>query len=221
MSTRTLNMTDTLYAYLVGDVSRESEILADLRRETAEHPRAGMQISPEQGQFMQMLVKLVGVRKAVEIGVFTGYSSLAVALAMPHDGHIVACDVSEDFTAMARRYWERAGVTDRITLKLAPANETLDALLRDGQAGTFDFAFIDADKSSYDGYYERCLKLLRVGGLIAVDNALWGGAVADPSQTDPDTTALRALNRKMQADDRVDFTMVPIGDGLALARKRG
>jgi caffeoyl-CoA O-methyltransferase len=220
MSTRTLTITDQLYAYLTTEVSREPAILADLRRETAEHPRAGMQISPEQGQFMQMLVKLLGAKKGIEIGVFTGYSSLATILAMPADGTIVACDVSEEFTAVARRYWERADVDERISLKLAPANETLDALLADGQAGTFDFAFIDADKSSYDGYYERCLELLRAGGLIAVDNALWSGAVADPGVTDPDTSALRALNAKMKADERVDFSMVPIGDGLALARKR-
>ena len=220
MSTRTLNITDQLYAYLIGDVSREAPILAELRKETAEHPRAGMQISPEQGQFMQLLVKLIGVKKAVEIGVFTGYSSLAVALAMEPDGRIVACDVSEDFTATARRYWDQAGVAAKIDLRIAPATETLDALLAGGQAGSFDFAFIDADKAAYDGYYERCLQLLRPGGLIAVDNALWGGAVADPAETDESTVALRSLNAKMKDDQRVDFSMVPIGDGLALARKR-
>jgi caffeoyl-CoA O-methyltransferase len=167
-----------------------------------------------------MLVKLLGVKKAVEIGVFTGYSSLAVALALPEGGRIVACDVSEEFTSLARPYWDRGGVAAKIELRIAPATQTLDALLADGQAGTFDFAFIDADKVAYDGYYERCLQLLRVGGLIAVDNALWGGAVADPNGVDESTVALRALNAKMRDDERVDFSMVPIGDGLALARKR-
>lgn len=220
MSSRTLNMTEALHGYLTGAVSREPAILRELRQETAGMPAAGMQISPEQGQFMQLLIKLLGARKTLEIGVFTGYSSLATALALPPDGRIVACDVSEDWTAMARRYWAKAGVEGRIDLRIGPATETLDALIADGQAGTFDFAFIDADKASYDAYYERALTLLRPGGLIGVDNALWSGAVADPTQTDPDTSALRALNAKMRDDQRVDFSLVPIGDGLALARKR-
>lgn len=220
MSSRTLTMTDALHGYLTGAVSREPAILRELREETAALPAAGMQISPEQGQFMQLLLKLLGARKTLEIGVFTGYSSLATALALPPDGRVVACDVSEDWTAMARRYWAKAGVEGRIDLRIAPATETLDALIAGGEAGSFDFAFIDADKASYDAYYERALALLRPGGLIAVDNALWSGRVADPAETDPDTSALRALNAKMRDDQRVDFSMVPIGDGLALARKR-
>ncbi len=221
MSSRTLTMTDTLHGYLTGAVSRESAILRELREETAGIPHAGMQISPEQGQFMQLLLKLVGARKTLEIGVFTGYSSLATALALPPDGRIVACDVSEEWTAMARRYWAKAGVADRIDLRIAPAVETLDGLIADGHAGTFDFAFIDADKEAYDAYYERALTLLRPGGLVAVDNALWSGRVADPAANDPDTAALRTLNAKLRDDERVDFSLVPIGDGLALARKRG
>lgn len=220
MSSRTLTMTDALHGYLTGAVSREPAILRELREETAGMPAAGMQISPEQGQFMQLLMGLLGARKTLEVGVFTGYSSLATILAMPEDGRIVACDVSETYTAMARKYWARAGVADRIDLRLAPATETLDALIADGQAGTFDFAFIDADKEAYDAYYERALTLLRPGGLVAVDNALWGGRVADPREDDPDTAALRALNAKMRDDERIDFSLVPIGDGLALARKR-
>lgn len=220
MSSRTLTMTDALHGYLTGAVSREAPILRELRAETASLPAAGMQISPEQGQFMQLLVSLLGARKTLEVGVFTGYSSLATALALPPDGRIVALDVSEEWTTMARRYWKKAGVSARIDLRIAPALTTLDALLAEGQAGTFDFAFIDADKASYDAYYERALTLVRPGGLVAIDNALWSGRVADPAETDPDTTALRALNAKLRDDVRVDFSLVPIGDGLALARKR-
>jgi caffeoyl-CoA O-methyltransferase len=221
MSSRTLTMTDALHGYLTGPVSREPAILRELREETSSLSAAGMQISPEQGQFMQLLLRVLGAKKTLEIGVFTGYSSLATALALPPDGRIVACDVSEEWTSMARRYWARAGVADRIDLRIAPATETLDGLIRDGQAGQYDFAFIDADKDAYDAYYERCLTLLRPGGLVAVDNALWSGRVADLSENDPDTAALRALNAKMRDDERVDFSLVPIGDGLALARKRG
>lgn len=221
MSSRTLTMTDQLHGYLTGAVSRESAILRELREETAGMPRAGMQISPEQGQFMQLLVNLLGARKTLEVGVFTGYSSLATALALPPDGRVVACDVSEEWTAVARRYWAKAGVAGRIDLRLAPAVETLDGLIAGGEAGTFDFAFIDADKESYDAYYERSLALVRAGGLVAIDNALWSGRVADPAANDADTVALRALNAKLRDDERVDFSLVPIGDGLALARKRG
>ena len=220
MSSRTLTMTDALHGYLTGAVSREAPILRELREETARLPAAGMQISPEQGQFMQLLVSLLGARKTLEVGVFTGYSSLATALALPPDGRIVALDVSEEWTTVARRYWKQAGVSARIDLRIAPAITTLDALVAEGQAGTFDFAFIDADKASYDTYYERALTLVRPGGLVAIDNALWSGRVADPAENDPDTTALRALNAKLRDDGRVDFSLVPIGDGLALARKR-
>jgi caffeoyl-CoA O-methyltransferase len=168
---------------------------------------------------MAMLVKLIGAKKTLEIGVFTGYSSLATALALPDDGRIVACDINAEFTAMGREHWARAGVAHKIDLRLAPATETLDALLAAGEAGSFDFAFIDADKTSYDGYYERCLKLLRPGGLIAIDNVLWDGDVARPS-SDADTVALQNLNKKLHGDERIDLSMLPLGDGLTLARKR-
>jgi predicted O-methyltransferase YrrM len=199
---------------------REPAVLTKLRDETGRMPRGGMQISPEQGQFMALLVELIGARRAIEVGVFTGYSSLRVALAMPADGKLVACDVSEEFTNVARRYWREAGVESKVDLRLGPALATLNALIAEGGRGTYDFAFIDADKSNYDGYYERCLELVRAGGLIAVDNTLWSGAVADPSQQDPDTRAIRELNAKIPDDPRVSSSLVPIGDGLLLARKR-
>ncbi|BAZ50195.1 O-methyltransferase family protein [Nostoc sp. NIES-4103] len=220
MSSQTINLDSQLYDYLLSTSVREPEILWRLRQETASHPRARMQISPEQGQFMRLLVQLIGAKKTLEVGVFTGYSSLSVALALPADGKIVACDVSEEFTAIARRYWQQAGVADKIDLRLAPGLETLDALLADGQAGTFDFAFIDADKENYDGYYERSLQLLRPGGLIAIDNVLWSGRVANPQIQDESTQAIRALNKKLHDDERVTLSLVPIGDGLTLALKR-
>lgn len=220
MSVRTLNLTDELYAYLLREGTRESAVAQRLRAVTAELPTAGMQISPEQGAFMQMLVRMLGVRRALEIGTFTGYSALVVAEALPAGGRLVACDVSAEWTAIARRFWAEAGVAERIELHLQPALATLDDLLAHGQAGTFDFAFIDADKSSYHAYYERSLQLLRPGGVIAVDNALWGGAVADPAQNDANTVAIRALNHQVREDPRVDIALVPIGDGLLLARKR-
>lgn len=220
MSTRTLNLDDRLYAYLQANSLREPDVLRRLRAETAQLPMARMQISPEQGQFMALLAELIGAKKAVEIGTFTGYSSLAVMLAMGAEGRMICCDVSDEYTRIARRYWQEAGVADRITLKLAPALETLDALLANGEAGSVDFAFIDADKASYDAYYERCLQLLRPGGLIAIDNVLWGGAVADPADRDESTLALRALNAKLHRDERISLSMVPIGDGVTLARKR-
>jgi caffeoyl-CoA O-methyltransferase len=213
-------MTDALYAYLLQATLRETEILAKLRAETAELPNSGMQISPEQGQFMALLIELIGARRTLEIGTFTGYSALVVALALPNDGLVVACDVSEEYTSVARRYWDAAGVAHKIDLRLAPGLVSLDALIADGQAGTFDFAFIDADKSNYIQYYERCLTLLRPGGLIAVDNVLWHGSVADSSDERPDTLAIRALNGHVRADARVTTSLVPIGDGLLLARKR-
>ena len=219
MSDRTLNLDDALYQYLLEVSLREHPVLAKLRALTHQHPLARMQISPEQGQFMALLVKLIAARRTLEIGVFTGYSALAVALALPQDGCIVACDVSREYTDVARTYWEKAGVAAKIDLRLAPAVDTLDGLIAAGHAGRFDFAFIDADKTSYDAYYERCLTLLRQGGLIAIDNVLWGGRVAHPAEDD-DTAAIQALNRKLHGDARIDLSLLPISDGLTLARKR-
>ncbi|WP_340119838.1 class I SAM-dependent methyltransferase [Pelagibius sp. 7325] len=220
MSRRSIEMTDALYAYLLENSLRETDLLRRLREETAGLPGAGMQIAPEQGQFMALLAELIGARHCLEIGTFTGYSALAVALALPPDGRLIACDVNEKTTAVARRYWQEAGVAGKIDLRLAPALETLDTLLAEGAAGRFDFAFIDADKSNYEAYYERCLELLRDGGLIAVDNVLWGGAVTNPAPGDSDTRAIRALNAKIASDQRVSCSMLPLGDGLTLVRKR-
>jgi caffeoyl-CoA O-methyltransferase len=219
MTNRTLNIDDHLYQYILDVSLREHPVLAELREVTRSQPRAGMQISPEQGQFMALLVKLIGARQTLEIGVFTGYSALATALALPPDGRIIACDVNAEFTAIGRRHWQKAGVADKIDLRLAPAIDTLDALIAEGRSGSFDFAFIDADKTNYDNYYERCLQLLRIGGLIAIDNVLWDGEVARPAQ-DADTAALQALNIKLHADERVDLSLLSIADGLTLARKR-
>jgi caffeoyl-CoA O-methyltransferase len=213
-------MTDGLYGYLLETSLREAPLLQRLREETAAHPQARMQISPEQGQFMQLLAKLIGARRCIEVGVFTGYSSLAVALALPADGRILACDVSEEFTSVARRYWKEAGVAGKIELVLAPATETLDARLKAGEGGSYDLAFIDADKANYAQYYERILKLLRPGGLVLVDNVLWSGRVLDADDRSEDTAAIRAFNKMSHQDERVDVSMLPIGDGLTLARKR-
>ncbi len=221
MSSRTLEMTDRLYDYMIEVSVREPDVLRRLREETFEKvDMAKMQISPEQGRFMALLTELTGARKAIEIGTFTGYSALSVALAMPDDGRIVACDISEEWTNVGKPYWKEAGVAQKIDLRIAPANETLDALIADGQEGTFDMAFIDADKEGYQGYFERCLTLLRPGGLAMIDNVLWGGSVADPSDTDDDTVAIRAFNANLRDDERVTLSLVPIGDGLTLARKR-
>ncbi len=220
MSRRTLPLDDRLYDYLLSVSLREPDVLRRLREETARHPQSEMQIAPEQGQFMGLLARLIGARKCLEVGVFTGYSALAVALALPFDGRLVACDVSEEFTSIGRRYWREAGVEQLIRLELGPAVRTLDALLADGEGGTFDFAFIDADKPSYGLYVERALALLRPGGLMAIDNVLWSGKVADPAVRDPDTDALRALNEQLLADERIDLSLLPVGDGLTLARKR-
>jgi predicted O-methyltransferase YrrM len=220
MSNRRLVLDDALYEYFQRHSFREPEILKRLRAETGTLPRAGMQISPEQGQLMRLLIELIGVRRIIEIGVFTGYSSLSMALALPEDGEIVACDVSEAFTAVARRYWAEAGLADRIHLHLAPAVETLDTLIANGESGRFDMAFIDADKENYDAYYEKCLALVRPGGLILVDNVLWSGRVVRTDDTTDDTRAIRALNQKLHADERITVSMLPIGDGLTLARKR-
>jgi len=220
MSSRTLTLDDRLYQYLLDHSLREHPEQTALREATRTHPRARMQISPEQGQLMALLVKMIGARRCIEIGVFTGYSALAVALALPDGGHLLACDVSDEFTAVGRPFWDRAGVAQKIELVLAPALLTLDARLAAGEAGSYDFAFIDADKASYDGYYERCLQLVRPGGLIAIDNVLWSGRVATEA-TDEDTVALQRLNRKLHGDERIDLALLPIGDGLTLARRRG
>jgi predicted O-methyltransferase YrrM len=220
MSARTLGLDARLYDYLVATSVRESRVLAQLREETSTMPGAGMQISPEQGQFMRLLVELIGARRALEVGVFTGYSSICVASALPGDGQLVACDVSAEYTDVARRYWQLAGVEQKISLRLGPALDTLDQLIESGQSDAFDFAFIDADKENYLGYYERVLRLLRRGGLLAIDNVLWGGSVADPSNDKPSTLAIRALNERLAADERVSASLVPIGDGVFLARKR-
>lgn len=220
MANSTLGLENQLYDYLLSISLREPDILASLREETAKHPMVHMQIAPEQGQFMELLVQLMGAKKTIEIGVFTGYSSLCVALALPPNGQIIACDVSEEYTAIARRYWEAAGVANKISLQLGPAINTLDKLIAEGQAGTFDFAFIDADKENYEAYFERSLQLVRNGGLIVIDNVLWSGRVADPQVQDTNTTALRSFNDKLRKDPRVTLSVVPIGDGLTLALKR-
>ncbi|GIK96547.1 MAG: O-methyltransferase [Alphaproteobacteria bacterium] len=220
MANRSLGISDTLHRYLVEAALREPPLLRELREETSRLSASNMQIAPEQGQFMALLAELVGARRAIEIGTFTGYSALCVARALPADGRLIACDISEEYTAVARRYWERAGIAGKIDLRIAPAIETLDRLLADGQSGSFDFGFIDADKQNYDAYYERTLALLRPGGLLAVDNVLWDGQVADLTDTTPETTAIRALNTRIREDERVSMSLVPVGDGLLLARKR-
>lgn len=219
MTLRTLQLTDELYRYVLDQSLREHPAQAALREATRTHAHAGMQISPEQGQFMALLVKLIGARRTIEIGTFTGYSALSVALALPEDGRLLACDINDAYTQVGRPFWEQAGVAHKIELQLAPALRTLDARLAAGEAGAYDFAFIDADKTGYDAYYERCLQLLRPGGLIAIDNTLWGGAVARPAD-DADTRALQALNARLHHDERVDLSLLPFSDGLTLARKR-
>ncbi len=220
MSRRSLSLTDAVYEYLLDHSLREHPVLAELREKTAALEEADMQIAPEQGQFMGLLVKLLGVRRALEVGVFAGYSALSVALALPEDGVLVACDISREWTDVARPHWEAAGVASRIDLRLGPANDTLNGLIDAGEGGTYDFAFIDADKLGYDAYYERCLTLLRPGGLVVIDNVLRDGRVADESVDDEETVAMRRLNRKILSDDRVDMSMLPVADGLTLAQKR-
>jgi len=219
MARRSLELDDRLYAYLLQFGVRESELLKELRAETSKLSGAGMQIGPDQGAFMAMLVELTGAKRALEIGTFTGYSSLCVAGALPADGKLICCDVSEEYTKVARDYWRRAGLESKIELRLGPALATLDALI-EAKVEAFDFAFIDADKTNYSNYYERVLQLLRPGGLIAIDNVLWSGDVADPAKHDADTDAIRALNEKVRNDERVALALVPIGDGVTLARKR-
>jgi predicted O-methyltransferase YrrM len=215
-----LTIDGALWEYMRRVTLREPAILQRLREETASHPQATMQISSEQGQFMALLIHLMGARKCLEIGVFTGYSSLAVALALPDDGRIIACDVSDEWTSIARRYWHEAGVERKIDLRLRPALETLDDLIATGQGSRFDFVFIDADKENYANYFERSLVLVRPGGLIAIDNVLWYGRVIDPKVKDADTRAIRAFNEKLHGDERVWLSMLPVRDGLTLASKK-
>jgi caffeoyl-CoA O-methyltransferase len=219
MARRSLELDDRLYDYLVQFGTRESDLLKDLRNETAKLPGAGMQIGPEQGAFMGLLVELIGAKRALEIGTFTGYSSLCIAGALPADGKLICCDVSEEYTKVARNYWRRAGLESKIELRIGPAVATLDALIA-ADVAPFDFAFIDADKTNYSNYYDRVMKLVRPGGLIAIDNVLWGGDVAKPEANDEDTRAIRALNGMVRNDERVTLALAPIGDGLTLARKR-
>jgi O-methyltransferase len=219
MANRTLTIDERIYDYLLSVSLQELPLLRRLREETAKDSLAEMQIAPEQGQFMALLIELLGARCAIEIGTYTGYSALCIAMSMRQDGRLICCDTSEEWTAVARRYFKEAGVADRIDLRVAPALKTLDDLLEQGQAGTFDFAFIDADKENYENYYERCLELMRPGGLIAVDNTLWYGTVADPDNQEPDTVAIRRFNEKRYNDKRISLSLVPIGDGLTLARK--
>ena len=220
MTNRTLQLNDRLHEYMLDVSLREPGVLVELRAETSRHAMANMQISPEQGQFMAMLARLTGARRYLEVGTFTGYSATTMALAMPDDAQIICCDVSEEFTDVARRYWVKANVADRITLHLAPAETTLERLLSDGHGNSFDMMFIDADKENYDRYYELGLGLVRTGGLIAIDNVLWDGAVADPAMNDDATEAIRAINAKVSNDTRVELSLVPIGDGLTLAHKK-
>jgi len=220
MSKRTLNLDDTLYQYLFDHSVRENALLRKLREVTAQEELSRMQIAAEQGQFMALLVELLGAERIIEIGTFTGYSALWLALAMPEHGELICCDISKEWTDIGRPFWRDAGVEDRIQLHLAPALQTLDNLIENGETGSFDMAFIDADKTNYLNYYERCLTLLRPGGLLLFDNTLWGGSVADPAEQDADTQTLRELNDKLFNDERVSISLVPIGDGLTLARKR-
>lgn len=210
---------ESLYRYILSNSLQESDILAQLREETAQLPQARMQISPDQGQLMALLVRSIQAKKALEVGVFTGYSSLCVAMALPPDGKLIACDVNEQYATIARRYWAMANVSDKIELHLAPAIDTLDRLLKD-QGETFDFAFIDADKGNYANYYDRALQLVRPGGLIAIDNVLWSGRVADETEQDKITNTIRAFNTKVAQDDRVWVSLLPISDGLTLALKK-
>ena len=220
MGRQTLQLSDAVYQYQQDHSLRETTVLRRLREETATLKEGRMQLSPEQGQLLTFLAELTGARKAIEVGTFTGYSALCVASALPNDGRLIACDVSETWTAIGQRYWEEAGVDRKIDLRIAPALETLDELLAAGEAGSYDFALIDADKENYEAYYERILSLLRSGGLLLVDNVLWSGKVADPDHTEESTLAIRAFNRKVHEDGRVSLSMLPIGDGMTLVRKR-
>lgn len=220
VSTHSMGLASDVQRYLL-EMASEPEVLTALRAETAALPHAGMQISPEQGALMRFLVGVLGAKKCLEVGVFTGYSSLSVALALPRDGRVVACDVNHEWTALAKLYFERAGLSHKLDLRLGPGVATLESLVRAGEEGSFDFAFIDADKESYPVYYELCLTLVRQNGVVAIDNALWDGKVADPSISDASTRAIRDLNARVRSDRRVRVSLVPIGDGLLLAQKLG
>jgi caffeoyl-CoA O-methyltransferase len=220
MTNKSIGLSDELAAYVVKVGAREPHVLVQLREETATLPQHRMQIAPEEGAFLAFLVELIGARRCIEIGTFTGYSSIAIAGALPEDGNLVCCDVSKEWTSVALKYWDLAGVADKIDLRLAPALETLDQLLADGGEATFDFAFVDADKAGYDGYYERLLLLVRPGGVIAFDNTLWAGAVLDQNAEDEDTRALQALNAKLAGDERISLCLLPVADGVTLARRR-
>jgi predicted O-methyltransferase YrrM len=220
MANRTLAMNDALYDYLLQVSLREPEVLERLRHATEQEEMSEMRSAPEQGQFMAMLLRLIGARRVIEVGTYTGYATLWMALALPEDGEIVACDISERWAFVARRFWEDAGVSQKIELNVQPALQTLDGMLASGEEASFDFAFIDADKVNYPGYYERCLQLLRPGGVVAIDNVLWGGTVIDAANNSEATEAIRAFNEKLKRDDRVDLSMLPISDGLTLAVKR-
>ncbi|MBE9222481.1 class I SAM-dependent methyltransferase [Cyanobacterium stanieri LEGE 03274] len=220
MSSQTINLNSELYDYLLSVSVRENPVLTQLREEMKNHPVGKMQISPEQGQFMALLLKLMGAKRVLEIGVFTGYSSTVMALSLPEDGKLIGCDTSKADTDIARKYWRRAGVEDKIELFLAPALDTLNSLMEQGQGETFDFCFIDADKSNYLNYYEKCLWLVRRGGLIAIDNVLWYGKVADGSINDNRTNKIREFNHFLKEDSRIDLSLIPMGDGLTLARKK-
>jgi len=220
MTKQTTGLEKNLTDYIQSISLREPDILKQLREETAKLSMARMQISPEQGQLMALLVQLMGAKKTLEIGVFTGYSALAVALVLPNDGKVIACEISEEYTAIAKDFWGRAGVSEKIDLRIAPALETLEKLITEGEAGSFDLAFIDADKRNYENYYERALALLRPGGLILIDNVLWSGKVADPTITDKQTQAIREFNQKLHQDSRINLSVVAIADGLTLALKR-
>ncbi len=220
MTRRTNHLGDDLYRYLLDVSLREPDVLRRLRKETAALPDSNMQIGPEQGQFMSLLVELIGARYTLEVGTFTGYSALVVSLALPFDGRVITCDINEESTAIGKRYWDEAAQAHKIELRLGPALDSLDGLLAQGRAGDFDFAFIDADKEGYGAYFDRCLQLIRHGGLITIDNTLWEGKVVDSDVTDVDTEAIRRFNEKLKDDERVSLSLVPIGDGLTLARKR-
>ncbi len=220
MSAKTFQLDERLHDYLLSVSLRDTDLKRELREQTAQMPQASMQTSAEQGALMELLVKLIGAKRTLEVGTFTGYSALCVASALPDDGELVACDISEEWVGIGRKFWQRAGVADKIRVHIQPALRTLDELLADGQASSFDFAYIDADKENYVGYYDKCLELLRPGGLIAVDNTIWSGRVADPSDQEESTRAIRQFNEHVYGDERVDVSLVPIGDGLTLARKR-
>ena len=220
MSNRTLNLDEALYSYLLDVSLRETPLQKRLREETAALPVAQWQIAPEQGQFMALLVQLTGARQLLDIGTFTGYSALSMAQALPEDGHLLCCDIDQQYTAIARRYWKEAGVAERVELRLAPAMETLGALVREGKAGSFDLIFVDADKVNYPAYLEHALILARPGGLILFDNTLWSGRVLERTPETADTRAIQSLNKRLKVDQRVDISLLPLGDGLTLCRKR-